>query len=355
MKNKAFRELKKRLSAAAIKSRTPISGVFELTARCNFDCKMCYVHNECSNSMRNLELSTEDWKRIFDEAHNLGLIYATLTGGECLLRQDFKELYLHLWNKKVYVSVLTNGALLNEDLVNFFKQHMPNYIQISLYGSSEDGYHNVTGHNGFEKTVTAIRNLQDAGIDVRVTVTPSSYICNDYINTIKFIKENGFSLVSTEMYLMPNRDNPDKDDHYLSDEEIFELSRQKALLSGDLCEVAEVPAIGGNMENSPKVGLTCSGGNCVAFVNWEGIMHPCVNMLIGTASLREMSYADAWELTKQAADKVVYGAECVGCAYDKTCPKCPTFRLKDVYNGHCNPSVCAMTRRLVSAGIKKLQ
>ena len=32
------------LHAKACRNGTPLAGNFELTARCNFDCKMCYVH-----------------------------------------------------------------------------------------------------------------------------------------------------------------------------------------------------------------------------------------------------------------------------------------------------------------------
>ena len=32
------------LHARACRTGTPLAGNFELTARCNFNCKMCYVH-----------------------------------------------------------------------------------------------------------------------------------------------------------------------------------------------------------------------------------------------------------------------------------------------------------------------
>ena len=85
-------------------------------------------------------------------------------------------------------------------------------------------------------------------------------------------------------------------------------------------------------------------------------MYPCYNAMVGEGpSLLEMSYAEAWKKTVEAASQVVHGAECVGCPYDKTCPKCPAFRLKDLYSGHCNPDICELTRKLVAAGVKKLK
>ena len=68
----------------------------------------------------------------------------------------------------------------------------------------------------------------------------------------------------------------------------------------------------------------------------------------------EMSYAEAWEKTKEAVSKMLLGMECVGCPYDKVCPKCPAIRLTGLHTGHCKPEVCELTRKLVAAGVKRL-
>lgn len=356
MRNREYQQMKDELVKSAKEQKKPIIGHFELTARCNLDCKMCYVHNQNNAECLRRELTTEQWKKIFDEAYDCELLYATLSGGECLLRNDFKELYLHLWNKNIFVTVYTNGTLLNEDYVEFFKSYPPDMIQISLYGSDEDGYRRVTGHKGFEKATAAINALMDAGIDVRVGVTPSAYMKDDYLNILRFCKQQGFYIQNAEIFLVANRDMPDKNDYYLTDDEIIALSKQRAGLYKPLIPVENTPEPCGPMCEAPAKGLTCKAGTCFAAVTWEGIMHPCFTLMIDDgASLLEMSYAEAWEKTVQGASEVVYGAECVGCPYDKTCPKCPSFRLKDLHSGHCNPSICDLTRKLVAAGAKKLK
>lgn len=349
----AKEQIKKRFVEKAKRNKTPILGQYELTPRCNLDCKMCYVHNQDSNKCRDRELTTEQWKRIFDEAYDMGLLYATLTGGECLIRDDFKELYLHLWNKRVLVTVFTNGILLDENYVEFFKTYKPQKIQISLYGSDEEHYRRVTGHTGFEKATAAIRNLTEAGIDVRVSVTPSIYMGDDYINIIRFCKENNYVVATSGMILMPNRDEPSKNDYCLTVDQILELSKQCELLYREVIP-ADAPEVGGK-ETVPPKGLKCSAGNCLASITWDGKMYPCTAIIEGDVSLLELSYAEAWEKVKTVAADVLYGSECVGCPYDKTCPKCPATRLTGLHTGHCNPDVCEMTRRMVAEGIMKLK
>ena len=355
MSKKGFEQWKERLITTAKEKKIPISGQFELTGRCNLDCKMCYVHNLDAAVCRERELSTEEWKRVFDEALEQELLFATLTGGECLLRPDFRELYLHLWKKGVKVSVLTNGILLGPEYVAFFKEYKPEMVQISLYGSDEAGYLRVTGHRGFEKAVGAIRGLMDAGVNVRVVTTPSRYMGDDYMNILRFCKEQGLPLQLGELMLSRNRDDPDKDDYFLSMEELEKFSVKRAAFYRELTPPESTPEPCGPMTQAPHQGLTCSGGNCVASVMWDGIMYPCPNAMVGGgASLREMSYAEAWKHTVAAAEEVLQGAECVGCPYDKVCPKCPALRLTGLKTGHCNPAVCDLTRRLVAAGVKKL-
>ena len=355
MRNHMYTEIKRDLVKSAMEQKTPLLGHFELSARCNLDCKMCYVHTQDNAAALRKELSTEQWKRIFDEAYDCEMLYANLSGGECLIRKDFKELYLHLWNKNVYISVFTNGTLINADYVEFFKTYPPDMIQISLYGSSEEAYMNLTGHKGFEKAVSAISALQEAGLDVRVAVTPSKYMRDDYIDIMKLCKEKKFYIENQEVFLLPNREDPTKNDYYLTQEEIVDLSVRKMRLTCEPVPMDDAPDYFGDGSRAPNFGLQCKAGNCFAAVTWDGRMYPCYNAMVGEGpSLLEMSYAEAWKKTVKAASEVPQGAECVGCPYDNTCPKCPSFRLKDLSGNHCDPNACELTRKLVVAGARKL-
>ena len=55
----------------------PFTGNFELTAKCNFNCRMCYVHDNTKPDA----LSGEDWLRIAKEARDAGMVFVLLTGG----------------------------------------------------------------------------------------------------------------------------------------------------------------------------------------------------------------------------------------------------------------------------------
>jgi MoaA/NifB/PqqE/SkfB family radical SAM enzyme len=91
--------------------RIPLSGMFELTERCNLNCVHCYVNQPASSRVaRARELTTDQVKRILDQAADAGCLFLTLTGGEPLLRPDFIEIYLHARKRGILASIFTNGT-----------------------------------------------------------------------------------------------------------------------------------------------------------------------------------------------------------------------------------------------------
>lgn len=85
------------LHARACRSGTPLAGNFELTARCNFNCKMCYVHLTAEEQQRRgRELTADEWLAIAQEARSRGMLFLLLTGGEPLIRPDFRYILTEL-------------------------------------------------------------------------------------------------------------------------------------------------------------------------------------------------------------------------------------------------------------------
>jgi len=117
----------KKLREDAVKYRVPIHGHFEITPFCMLDCKMCYVHLSNSQVDNKQLLTLDEWKRIIDDAIDNGMMFASLTGGECLMSPHFDELYSYLKSKGIMVTVLTNGVLLDRK-IELFKKYNWNII-----------------------------------------------------------------------------------------------------------------------------------------------------------------------------------------------------------------------------------
>ena len=75
--------------------RAPISFDLEVTARCNNDCRHCYINLPAGDrAAQAAELTAAEILDIAGQAAAMGAVWCLLTGGEPLLRDDFAEMYL---------------------------------------------------------------------------------------------------------------------------------------------------------------------------------------------------------------------------------------------------------------------
>ena len=180
----------------------PLSGTFEITGRCNFNCRMCYVHNSQCNLMKNEELSAEWWIETGRKAVEAGMVFLLITGGEPLLRDDFPEIYKALHEMGLIVSLNTNGYLMTDKIRELFRQYPPNRINVSLYGSDNDTYERFTGVRAFDTVIGNVRAMRELGVDVRFncSITPDNR--DDIENIYKIAGELGLHIKATS-YMYP--------------------------------------------------------------------------------------------------------------------------------------------------------
>ncbi|MDF1590732.1 MAG: radical SAM protein [Desulfobacterales bacterium] len=125
--------------------RTLLALELEITARCNNNCRHCYINLPANDPRaRNKELTFDQLKDVIDEAVSLGTLWCLITGGEPLLREDFIDIYLYLKKRGLLVSVFTNAALLTPAHINLFKQYSPRELEVSVYGITQNTYERVT-------------------------------------------------------------------------------------------------------------------------------------------------------------------------------------------------------------------
>lgn len=108
------------LHARACANGIPLAGTFELTPRCNFNCRMCYVHlTPEEQRRRGAELTADEWLAIAEQARSQGMLFLLLTGGEPLIRVDFRYLLTELKKMGLMVSINSNASLIDDDWLDF--------------------------------------------------------------------------------------------------------------------------------------------------------------------------------------------------------------------------------------------
>jgi MoaA/NifB/PqqE/SkfB family radical SAM enzyme len=150
--------------------RIPLSFDLEATARCNNNCRHCYINLPPGDkaALRD-ELTLDEISHIADQAVSLGSLWCLITGGEPLLREDFFDLYRVLKSKGLLVSVFTNACLITEKHIELFRDYPPRNIEITVYGATDETYERVTRISGsYAAFHRGLALLLEGGINVNL-------------------------------------------------------------------------------------------------------------------------------------------------------------------------------------------
>ena len=351
-----YSRVRRFLSFKAREKNLPISGSFELTPLCNLDCKMCYVHLQREQLHGAALLPVDRWMEIMRQAIDAGMLFAVLTGGECLTYPGFRDLYRFLRDRGVEVSILSNGLLMDAEMVEFLKQNPPAAIQITVYGASEEAYECVTGKRAFARVMQNVRALRDAELPLCIAVTPNAYMKDGEV-LLRLLHGEGLPFSINAGLMQPRAETG----RALADAglDIYAHLRKLALeLKGEAaepeCDPDALPD-GGGAQSAPERGVRCGAGRSGFSINWRGEMKPCNTFPCEGADVLSLGLSEAWRRTNAAARNYPRPAECGGCFYEPVCKHCAAEHAAGAAPGHASPAICAWGKRMVAEGLLKLQ
>ncbi|MCK5413771.1 MAG: radical SAM protein, partial [Thermoplasmata archaeon] len=156
--------------------RVPISLIISITPYCNLRCYGCYANaNGASlNGLGARTLTTEHWRRIIDEARQLGVFLFVIAGGEPFLYPDLVEMCMEV--KDRWFVIVTNGTVLKEADHKLLRKATNLSVVVSVEGSREmtDARR---GEGVYERAMENLRRLNKAGVmtGISTTVTRLNY------------------------------------------------------------------------------------------------------------------------------------------------------------------------------------
>lgn len=318
---------------AGARKRIPVSGTFELTPRCNFNCKMCYIRMSAEEQQqRGKELTTEEWLHIGRQAVKAGMIYLLLTGGEPMLRPDFTEIYREMIKMGVIISVNTNATLVTPEIVECFRQHPPECVNVTLYGATPETYGELCGvPNGFARAREGIRMMREAGIRVGINTTFTKCNQEDMEALVAYASEQGLSIRTASYTFPPVRSGHAVCDVCLSPEEQGRLNARFEYLSSSaqqregkaayyrriLEREAEAPSPELPERGNPS---SCMAGRGLFWMAWNGEMYPCG--MLSSHAAPAGDFQEQWRQVRDMTETIYLPAACRNCVYKKVCPSC---------------------------------
>lgn len=164
--------------------------VLEVAQDCNLRCTYCYAEGGAYGGQARLldsETARAAARYLIRESGNLKEVTLVLFGGEPLLNMkaikaavEEAEKLASAAGKKLLVSLTTNGTLLSEDTLAFFREHRV-VVSVSLDGPPDLHDANrpdASGKGSYAKILPQLRALLEnssAAVAARVTLTPDQW------------------------------------------------------------------------------------------------------------------------------------------------------------------------------------
>jgi len=164
------------------------------------------------------ELTTEDWKRVFTQARELGVLQLGLSGGEPLVRKDLEELAVHARGLGLYTTLVTSGLGLTRVRAERLREAGLEHIQISIQDADPEVAEKIAGVSSVKQKQAAAAIVKELGFAFSINVVLHRANLDRIGRIIDLAAELGadrLELANTQYYgwalenramLMPTRD-----------------------------------------------------------------------------------------------------------------------------------------------------
>lgn len=352
-------KIRDQLQLRAISARRPLSCTMELTYRCNFRCRMCYVRMTDAQAAPYGRMRTvEEWLDMAGQLRNAGVLYLILTGGECTQYPGFVRLYEQLAQMGFRISVMTNAGAYTDSIRDVFRRYPPANVGITLYGGSDETYEAVTGDpKGFEKVVENIRFFRSIRVPVGLNFTMIRQNVLDYPKIGALCRDLAcpFTLITDITGHRHDVSFSDALNCRLTpaeraciachpSEEAAQAMEKAKDLEKELADfrMPEVPD-----ETDPAIRDSCIGSCTGCAIYWNGEMQTCISLNgYHNAKPFEIGFEAAWVQLKAEQDKTFQRpSACQVCSMAKDClHNCAGRRFEGTGSPHePDPYTCQYT------------
>jgi heme b synthase len=312
-----------------------------MTQGCNLACVHCRAGAQPERAPG--ELTLEEGRTLIDGIAQVGKPILILTGGEPLLRPDFFELAQYGKHAGLRVVLATNGVLMAPDLARRVAEVGIARVSVSIDGPTPEDHDSFRGIGGaFQRSLTGIENLRNAGVSVQINTTLTRRNRLALSRIMKLAENLGaeafhvFLLVPTGRAREMAGEEMGPEEYEGSLLEFYRLSSKSRLETKATCapqyyRILRQEARKEGLEvTEEKFGLNartrgCLGGLSFAFVSHKGDVQPCGYFDVKAGNVRETPFPEIWEnapLFRELRNFRLLEGKCGRCDYLRYCGGC---------------------------------
>ncbi len=264
---------------------------WDITSRCNCACVHCAASalHDPDNAGTD-ETSTAQAIELVDEMAAAGVLTVVLSGGEPFLRRDLYVILDRLKQRRLFVTILTNGSLdIDLERLEAILDPEADLIQVSLDGPDAASHDRQRGARVFDRTIAMLRRLVRSSLPVKANMVLTEANVESVYEVYHLVRELGVPTVSFTVNCPVGRgeDIPAIDAQQLlrismNLHRLSEIHPQPAIRNNVLLLPYAVPQIRRLIEpdgRRPFPRFRCLAGTAKAVVDSRGDLYPCPFLL----------------------------------------------------------------------------
>lgn len=276
------------------------SAVWEITLKCNIHCLHC--GSSANTRTRKDELTTDEALDLIEQLADLGCRRVVLSGGEPFLRKDWAVLALRIRDLGMNVTFISNGYVVNNDIVDILKNINPSGVGFSLDGGCAETHDYIRGKNGvFYRCIKALNLTSKAGLYSSAVTSVHKKNIGELNQILELLIENGVRAwqiqTATPQGRMPRELALDEDEFY----SLAKYIAETRIKYKNIIDIFEADCIGYYSVLSKdlyyKNWQGCQAGMRVIGIESDGTIKGCLSLHgkeFEEGNIRENSLAEIW-------------------------------------------------------------
>jgi radical SAM protein with 4Fe4S-binding SPASM domain len=278
----------------------PFRVIWDVTTRCNLNCRHCYNESGQGETLSPAQLHT-----IAQKLSQSGIFFITLSGGEPLMEPEIWEIIKQFKSNQKTLQLISNGTLITPRIAKKLKEYNVDSIQISIDGLEKTHDYQRQMKGCFKKSVNAIQYLVAEGIPVVVNTLVSQRNIDEIPGLIDLCVQVGVTEFRTSRLVLMGR-GTDLEEEVLSPEKTKKLilyileqrkTRKDIVISPDEC----MCFLGEKIHDYNLSWQGCPAGRTEGGVDAQGNVYPCIFMScdeFNMGNLLKESFDDIWRSEK---------------------------------------------------------
>jgi MoaA/NifB/PqqE/SkfB family radical SAM enzyme len=289
---------------------------WEITRRCDARCVHCYAESG-PEVATDRDLSTAEALALIDQLAASGEMILAFSGGEPLLRPDWRELMRRAVGRDLIVTVVTNGSQVDDRTADDLAALGLQSVTVSLDSHRPEVHDRIRRLDGLHaRALGAIRRLAGRGVRVVVNFTPIRDNRDDAPGVVELAYQLGAAAVSLSEYAPAGRGTRAMALAEVERERLAERWRALAHayrgrihLIADSRTVSLFSTARGETGGCPD----CGAGREMLRITPDGELTPCTFVPRSFGSLRAVPFPELWDRTRGEREAVPGGPSCSTC------------------------------------------